>query len=250
MLKVEGLTKYYDDLLAVNDLSFEMAAGEVLGLLGPNGAGKTTVLRSLAGIVQPTRGRVVINGFDLAQAEVDAKRQLGFVPEVPSPYDLLTVWEHVEFVARAYGEVEGVRQRGEALLRRLDLEEKSRELVLTLSKGMKQKLAIACAFVHSSRLILFDEPIIGIDPRGQHAVKELVKEAQAEGRSVLISTHILSTAEEMCDRILILSKGVAVAEGSLAELHQRAHLGDERSLEDVFLSLTEEQTDHASAPEA
>ncbi|MBI3920075.1 MAG: ABC transporter ATP-binding protein [Armatimonadetes bacterium] len=241
MLAVENLTKYYRTVRGVEKLSFRVAAGEMVGLLGPNGAGKTTVLRCIAGIVQATDGRITINGHDLSTQEESAKRSLGFVPEVPNPYDLLTLWEHLEFVARAYGKTDGFRDRGERLLHRFDLSAKRDELVLTLSKGMKQKLAIACAFVHNPPVILLDEPLIGIDPRGQRAVKELLTEATAESRSVLISTHILATAEELCDRIIILNQGTMVTEGTLGALHKRANMGEDKSLEDIFLSLTEEQ---------
>ena len=247
LLRVDGLTKYYQELLAVDALSFEVAPGSIVGLLGPNGAGKTTVLRSVAGIVQPSAGSIAIAGHDLATDEVAAKRSLGFVPEVPNPYDLLTVWEHLEFVARVYDKLDGFAERAEALLRRLNLGEKRKELVLSLSKGMKQKLTIACAMVHDPPLLMLDEPIIGIDPKGQREVKALLGEVRAEGRGVLISTHILGTAEELCDHVLILNRGRTVDEGTLAEIHARAGSAEGRTLEDLFLALTDE-VDDAAAP--
>ncbi len=247
LLQVEGLTKYYHELLAVDALSFTVEPGSIVGLLGPNGAGKTTVLRSIAGIVQPTAGRITIAGHDLATAEVAAKRALGFVPEVPNPYDLLTVWEHLEFVARVYDTLDGFAARADALLARLNLQEKRRELVLSLSKGMKQKLTIACALVHDPPLLMLDEPIIGIDPRGQREVKALLGEARSAGRGILISTHLLATAEELCDHVLILNRGRAVAEGTLAEVHDRAGSAAGRTLEDLFLDLTAESDDAAAA---
>lgn len=249
LLAVEHLTKFYKTVRAVHDLSFAVPPASILGLLGPNGAGKTTVLRSIAGIVQPTSGRIEIAGADLATHEIEAKRALGFVPEVPNPYDLLTVWEHLEFIARAYDSLAGFEDRANSLLQRFELSEKRGELVLTLSKGMKQKLTIACAFVHEPEVILLDEPIIGIDPKGQREVKALLHEAKAAGRSILISTHILSTAEELCDRIIILNKGEHLASGTLAELHERAVAGDDESLEDIFLRLTD-PVGEASLPTA
>lgn len=244
-LAVEHLTKRYRQLLAVDDVSFEVAGGSIVGLLGPNGAGKTTILRSIAGIVQPSGGRIVIAGVDLGRDEVAAKRHLGFVPEVPNPYDLLTVAEHLEFVARAYGRRDTAPVAAE-LMQRLGLEEKRNELVLTLSKGMRQKLVIACAAVHEPPVMMLDEPIVGIDPRGQREIKALLREFRDAGRAVLISTHLLNTAEELCDRILILNRGRIVAGGTLAEIRERARVGDE-TLEDIFLGLTEEA--HAPAPQ-
>ena len=247
MLSVENLTKYYKTVLAVQDLSFAVAPGEIVGLLGPNGAGKTTVLRSIAGIVQPSGGRIVVNGWDLAQNETAAKQALAFVPEVPNPFDLLTVWEHLEFVARAYGALDGFAPRAEALLHRFDLAEKRDEMVLTLSKGMKQKLAIACGVVHTPMVLLLDEPLIGIDPRGQREVKALLHEARAAGRALVISTHVLATAEELCDRIVIMNRGQKSAEGNVQALHERARMGSDASLEDVFLHLTEERGEDGTA---
>lgn len=247
LLQVAGLTKYYHDFLAVDDLSFGVPAGSIVGLLGPNGAGKTTVLRSIAGIVQPSAGRITIGGHDLAVDDVAAKRALGFVPEVPNPYDLLTVWEHLEFVARVYDRHDGFADRAEALLGRLNLREKRRELVLSLSKGMKQKLTIACALVHDPPLLMLDEPIIGIDPQGQREVKSLLREAREAGHGILISTHLLATAEELCDHVLILNRGRMVAEGTVPEIHARAGSEAGRTLEDLFLDLTAE-SDDAAAP--
>jgi len=240
LLRVEGLVKYYKKTLAVDELSFEVGNGEIVGLLGPNGAGKTTILRCITGIVQMTDGRVEIDGFNLSTNEEDVKRRIAFVPEVPTPYEMLTVWEHLRFIAMAYQTMDHFEERAEALMRRFDLYEKRNDFVLSLSKGMKQKLAIACAFVHDARVILLDEPLIGIDPKGARELKDMIADAKAAGGSILISTHMLDTAEHLCDRIIILRKGNIVAEGSLAELHERAKMGEDASLEDVFLTLTEE----------
>ncbi len=249
LLRVSQLTKCYGSVMAVRGLSFEARAGCIHGLLGPNGAGKTTVLRCIAGIIQPTHGRIEIAGADLATAELAAKRALGFVPEVPNPYDLLTVWEHLEFVSRAFGQMDGLAAGGASLLERLGLTDKRDELVMTLSKGMKQKLMIACALVHDPRVLMLDEPLVGIDPLGQREVKALLQEARTEGRAVLISTHILSTAEELCDEVLILNHGDLVAAGAPAELRRAADPEQQRTLEDIFVELTSpEATDGAAAP--
>lgn len=240
MLRVDGLVKYYRKTLAVDGLSLEVGDGEIVGLLGPNGAGKTTILRCITGIVQMTEGRIEVDGLDLAKREEDVKRRIAFVPEVPTPYEMLTVWEHLRFIAMAYQTMENFEKRADTLMRRFDLYEKRNDYVLSLSKGMKQKLAIACAFVHEAKVILLDEPLIGIDPKGARELKDMIFDVKQRGGSVLISTHMLDTAEHLCDRIIILQRGRVLAEGSLAELHDRAKIGNDASLEDVFLTLTEE----------
>jgi len=240
MLEIEGLTKYYRTTLAVDGISFTVEDGEILGLLGPNGAGKTTILRSVAGIVSPTSGRIAINGNDLAKNEQAAKRSLAFVPETPNPFEMLTVYEHLQFIAMAYDTMDKFDERASALLDRFDLREKMNDLVLSLSKGMKQKLAVACAFIHDAQVLLFDEPLIGIDPKGARELKDLMLSAKEAGCSLLVSTHMLDTAERLCDRILIIDHGRKVAEGSMAQLHERAHVKADATLEDIFLKLTEE----------
>lgn len=250
MLRVTDLVKYYKKTLAVNSVSFEVADGEIVGLLGPNGAGKTTILRCVTGIVQPTEGSIEIDEINLADDEQEVKRRIAFVPEVPTPYEMLTVWEHVRFIAMAYQTMDSFAERADALLKRFDLYEKRNDLVLSLSKGMKQKLAIACAFIHDARVILLDEPLIGIDPKGVYELKEMISEAKADGKAILISTHMLDTAERLCDRIIILAKGTVIAKGNLEELHSRAQMGVDASLEDLFLTLTQEgkSVDTASLP--
>jgi ABC-2 type transport system ATP-binding protein len=239
VLKVENLTKRYRKFTALHEVSFAVAEGEILGLLGPNGAGKTTSLRCVAGIVRPTSGTVLVGGFDLATQERDAKRLLAFVPEQPNPYELLTVWEHLRFIALAYNTTEGFDERAQALLNRFDLTAKRDELVATLSKGMRQKLTIACAFLHHAKVLLFDEPLIGLDPKAARELKQAIVEAAREqGSAVVISTHMLETAQALCDRILILRQGMKVGEGTLAELRERAQTGSDATLEEIFFSLT------------
>ena len=213
MLEIEGLTKYYRTTLAVDGISFTVEDGEILGLLGPNGAGKTTILRSVAGIVSPTSGTIVIHGNDLSKSEQAAKRSLAFVPETPNPFDMLTVYEHLRFIAMAYDTMDKFDERASVLLEKFDLQEKKDDLVLSLSKGMKQKLAVACAFIHDAQVLLFDEPLIGIDPKGARELKDLMLSAKEAGCSLLVSTHMLDTAERLCDRILIIDHGRKVAEG-------------------------------------
>jgi ABC-2 type transport system ATP-binding protein len=202
LLQVDHLTKRYRKFTALADVSFSVAGGEIVGLLGPNGAGKTTCLRSVAGIIRPDSGTVRVAGHDTRAAEREAKRALAFVPEQPNPYELLTVWEHLRFVALAYDTADGFDERATALLERFDLTPKRDELVGTLSKGMRQKLTIACAFLHRAQVFLFDEPLIGLDPRGARELRHSIAEAaRNDGAAVLVSTHMLETAQNLCRRV-------------------------------------------------
>ena len=249
-LVVENLSKRYRKFAALTDLSFTVSSGEIVGLLGPNGAGKTTSLRCISGIVRPTGGRILVGGYDLAVDEQEAKRLLAFVPEQPNPYEMLTVWEHLKFIALAYHTTDGFDARAAELLARFDLTDKRDDLVGTLSKGMRQKLTIACAFLHRARVLLFDEPLIGLDPKGARELRERIADARDGGAAVLISTHMLDTAQKLCDRILILRHGIKIAEGTLGDLQERAHATGETSLEDVFLTLTAEEAGATTAAPA
>jgi len=242
MLEVANLHKSFRNVRAVNGLSLHVQAGEIVGLLGPNGAGKTTTLRCICGILRPDAGCITVGGYDLCKQQQQAKRLMAFIPETPHPYDLLTVREHIQFVAMCYGAMNTFRERIEELLRRFDLKEKEHELVATLSKGMKQKLAVACAFVHDAKVFLCDEPLIGIDPKGQHELKSELQRLRDEGCAILVSTHQLDTAERLCDRVIILQAGRKLAEGTLAQLQELAQLANS-TLEQVFLRLTEEAKD-------
>lgn len=249
-LRIENLTKHYRDVLAVDRISFDVRGGEITGLLGPNGAGKTTILRCVSGIITPSSGDVYISGHSIRNDEKAAKRACAFVPEVPNPYEMLTVREHLQFVAMAYDRLDLFDRRSGELIERFDLGDKADSLVATLSKGMKQKLALACAFVHDAKVLLLDEPLIGIDPKGARELKDLMTEARGAGAAVLVSTHMLDTAERLCDRIVILNRGRKVAEGTLADVHARSRMTEDATLEDIFLKLTEEQAEIESAPVA
>ncbi|HEY6060007.1 MAG TPA: ABC transporter ATP-binding protein [Gemmatimonadales bacterium] len=237
MIQVESLTKLYGELVAVDDLSFSVSPGEVLGLVGPNGAGKTTTLRSLVGIVRPTRGTIRIGSHDLEREPVAAKRQLAFMPDEPHLFDYLTVEEHLRFTARLYG-VPDVDRRLPALLAELELSDKARVLPAELSRGMRQKLVIACGLLHDPTVLLFDEPLTGLDPAGIRRMKQTIVERARQGAAVLLSSHLLHLVEEICTRVLILQRGRTVAIGTMAEiLAGRPDLAG-KSLEDVFLALT------------
>ncbi len=239
MLLVENLSKSFKGFRAVDGVSFRVEPGEIVGLLGPNGAGKTTTLRCITGILKPDAGRIQIGEYDLATQEQQAKRLLAFIPELPNPYELLTVREHMKLVAMCYDTLPLYEQRADELLQRYELADKANALAGTLSKGMKQKLAVVCALVHDAKVFLCDEPLMGIDPRGQYTFKAELQRLRDEGCAILVSTHQLDTAERLCDRVIIMHKGRLLTEGTLIELQQRAQM-DGSTLEEVFLRLTEE----------
>jgi ABC-2 type transport system ATP-binding protein len=237
VIQVEGLQKLYGDFPAVQGLSFEVASGEVLGLVGPNGAGKTTTIRSIAGIIIPTKGRIRIAGHDIAEDPVAAKSALAFIPDEPHLFEYLTVEEHLRFVARLYrlGEIGA---RIPALLDELDLSDKRGALPGELSRGMKQKLAIACGLLHEPKALLLDEPLTGLDPIGIRRMKATIMQRAAGGAAVILSSHLLHLVEEICTRVLVMQRGRVVAFGTIAEIVAgRPDLQAQKSLEDVFLAL-------------
>lgn len=236
MIEVESLTKLYGDLPAVRDLGFTVGAGEVLGLVGPNGAGKTTTLRSLAGIIVPSAGRIRIDGHDLRQDPLAAKRALAFIPDEPQLFDYLTVEEHLQFVARLYG-VANADGAGTDLLDELELADRRNSFPPELSRGMKQKLAIACGLLHAPRALMLDEPLTGLDPLGIRRMKATITRRAAEGAAVILSSHLLHLVEEVCTRVLVLRHGVAVAQGSIPQIIAGRPELSGRSLEDIFVAL-------------
>ncbi|HEU4800322.1 MAG TPA: ABC transporter ATP-binding protein [Gemmatimonadales bacterium] len=236
MIDVVGLTKLYGDRAAVKDLSFHVAPGEVLGLVGPNGAGKTTTLRSIAGIIVPTAGSIRIAGHDLAAEAISAKRRLALIPDEPQLFDYLTVSEHLSFMARLYG-VPDAEARGGALLAELELTDRADSFPPELSRGMRQKLAIACGLLHDPGVLMFDEPLTGLDPLGIRRMKATIKARADAGAAVVLSSHLLHLVEELCTRVLLLRLGTVVASGTIAEIvAERPELAG-RSLEDIFVAL-------------
>ena len=236
MIEVEGLEKSYGDLPAVRGLTFRVAAGEVVGLVGPNGAGKTTTLRCLAGITIPTAGRVRLAGHDLAADPVAAKSALAFIPDEPHLFEYLTVEEHLRFVGRLY-QVADVAERIPRVLAELELEPKRGALPGELSRGMKQKLAIACGLLHDPAVLLLDEPLTGLDPVGIRRMKATIVARARAGAAVLLSSHLLHLVEEICHRILVMQRGRAVALGTVGEIVAARPGLAGRPLEDVFLDL-------------
>ena len=248
MVQVEGLTKLYGEFTAVNELSFSIQPGEVVGLVGPNGAGKTTTLRCLAGIIPPTRGTVRVCGHDLASEAMAAKKQLAFFTDEPRLFDYLTVWQHLNFVARIY-QVSVYENTGKELLEELELANKREALPGELSRGMKQKLAIACGLLHSPKMIFFDEPLTGLDPIGIRRMKNSILKRAREGAAIIISSHLLHLVEEISSRILILKDGKKVIDGTLAEVALKfsGSTGDD-SLEEIFFRATAESRPPAAPP--
>jgi ABC-2 type transport system ATP-binding protein len=247
---VEDYHKTYGDTVAVAGISFTVAPGEILGLVGPNGAGKTTTLRALAGILAPTRGRLLLAGHDLAREPVAAKAALAYVPDDPRLFDHLTVWEHLRFVAALY-RVPDWQPQAEGLLEQFELTEKRDALTSELSRGMRQKVAICCGYLHRPRAILLDEPLTGLDPRGIRTMKESVHRRAAEGAAVMVSSHLLSLVEDLCTSVLVLFRGRQLLHEKLEDLRRRlTEDGRQETLEELFFRLTEGEGRAVPAPQA
>jgi ABC-2 type transport system ATP-binding protein len=239
-IDVQDFHKTYGDTVAVAGITFGVAPGEILGLLGPNGAGKTTTLRALAGILQPTEGQLFLDGHDVVADPVAAKMALAYVPDDPQLFDRLTVWEHFRFIAASYRLLDWTG-RAEALLARLELTDKRHALASELSRGMRQKLAVGCGYLHQPRAVLLDEPFTGPDPRGIRTMKELIREHAAAGAAIIVSSHLLSLFEDLITTVLILHHGRVLRHGPLDEL--RGELvadGRQETLEELFFRLTED----------
>ena len=237
MIEVSSLAKTYGEFTAVRNLSFTVKPGEFTGLVGPNGAGKTTTLRCCSGVIPPTRGTVRIRGIDLATDPVGAKRQLAFLPDEPRLFEYLTVRQHLGFIARLYG-VADYEARAQPLLDELEMSDKQDLLPGELSRGMKQKLVIACGLLHTPGVIFFDEPLTGLDPAGIRRMKDTMRRLAREGAAIILSSHLLSLLEEVCTHVLILKQGEKIADGSLAEVRRRFSELPDASLEDAFFKAT------------
>lgn len=237
LLTVESLSKSYEGTQALSELSFEAHAGEILGLVGPNGAGKTTTLRSIAGVLPVREGRVRVCGFDVMSQEVQAKSSLGWVPDDPQPFDTLTVVEHMEFTASLYA-VDDWHTRSEELLERFELSEKRDALGGELSRGMRQKLAFACTWLPRPRVVLLDEPLSGLDPRGIRSAREAITELAREGTAVLLSSHLLDLIEALAHRLLIIDRGRRVFVGTLVEARASLSVLEGSNLEEIFFAAT------------
>jgi ABC-2 type transport system ATP-binding protein len=236
---VEDFHKVYDRLVAVNGLSFEVPPGEILGLVGPNGAGKTTTMRALAGILEASSGRLSIAGHDLKRDPVAAKSALAYVPDDPHLFENLTIWEHFQFVASAY-RLKDWSVRAETLLVQFELAGKRDSPCSDLSRGMRQKVAICCGYLHEPKVIMLDEPLTGLDPRGIRTMQESIRSRAASGVAVMVSSHLLSLVEDLCTSVLLMHRGQKLLQGSMADLKGSLTVdGRSESLEDLFFRLTE-----------
>jgi ABC-2 type transport system ATP-binding protein len=239
MIQIEHLTKQYGKFVALEDVSLTVRPGEIFGFLGPNGAGKTTTIRIIAGLLRPTSGSVRIGRFDMTREPEAAKRIIGLIPDRPFLYEKLTGTEFLRFLGPIYGlGPSSLRERIKALLELFELQEWKDELIENYSHGMKQRLVMASALLHRPEVLVVDEPMVGLDPRGARLVKEVFRqESRTRGVSVFMSTHTLEMVEEMCDRIAILQRGRLIAEGTAEELRRKA--GEAGwDLEKAFLRLT------------
>ena len=240
MIELTNLTKDYGTTLAVNHLSLNVSAGEIYGFIGPNGAGKTTTIRMMGGIIEPTAGKIVIAGIDVQKDPVAAKKIIGFVPDRPYLYEKLTGMEFLKFIADLYHvEPERLARKSEELLKQFALWEWADEIIEAYSHGMKQRLIIAAALLHDPKVMIIDEPMVGLDPEAVSMVKHILKGLAARNVSIFVSTHTLSLAEDLCDRIGVIHKGTLLTQGTVAELNLAAKTGEAR-LEEVFLTLVRE----------
>jgi ABC-2 type transport system ATP-binding protein len=238
MILVEDVVKLYGSFRAVDGVSLEVGPGEIHGFLGPNGAGKTTTIRIIAGLLKPSSGRIVVNGHDMASEAAQAKAALGFIPDRPFLYEKLTAGEFLRFHAGLYGLAgDGLSRRIDEILELFELAHWKGELVESFSHGMKQRLVMCAAFLHRPRAVVVDEPMVGLDPRGARLIKDVFRHMSSQGVAILMSTHTLEVAQEMCDRISIIQSARIIACGTVDELRAQAGGGDAQ-LTPVFLKLT------------
>ncbi len=247
MIELIHLTKRFGNLVAVDDVSLQVPPGEFFAILGPNAAGKTTTIRILAGLAKPTAGHARIAGFDVQREPLEARQRLAYVPDFPFLYDKLTPWEFLRFIGRLFRMPDAqVHGRGRELAQRFHLESFLNLPIEGLSHGTRQRVAMVSALLHEPEVLLLDEPMVGLDPQHARILKDTLKEQSRRGATVFVSTHQLSVAEEMADRIGIMHEGRLVAVGTRDELHRLS--GHEGPLEQTFLALTTAPPASASAP--
>ena len=238
LIETQHLVKKYGEFVAVKDVSFDVQGGEVFGFLGPNGAGKTTTIKMIVGLLQPTSGLVKVGGYDVQKQPLQAKASSGYVPDTPNLYAKLTGRELLRFVGDLYNlDRKQAVHRIDELLRMFDLAESADETLDSYSHGMQQKASLAAALMHDPKVLLLDEPTVGLDPKSARLIKDILRQMADRGTAVMLSTHILEIAERMCDRIGIINKGELIAVGTMDQLRSLGKAG-ETSLEDIFLGLT------------
>jgi ABC-2 type transport system ATP-binding protein len=240
LLEVKDLVGGYsvhDPVL--HDVSFHVNTGEIIGLIGLNGAGKSTTIRHIIGLMEPMKGKVAISGKTFDESPETYRSYFSFIPETPVLYEELTLWEHLELTAMAYSLEEDWKERAEKLLEEFHMKKRKKWFPSQFSKGMKQKVMIMCAFLVDPKFYIIDEPIVGLDPLGIHSLLTLMEKKKEQGAGILMSTHILSTAERYCDRFIVLHNGKVVAFGTLAQLQEKLSMRN-ATLDDIYLQLTKE----------
>jgi len=233
MLKLMNVNKKFKKLHAVKDVTFSIAPGQIVGILGPNGAGKSTTIKMIAGLLRTTSGEISVNNHQVKT--IAAKKSFAYIPEFPELYEMMTVDEHMKFIAQAY-KVDQWEEKIIPYLSRYDLLDKRKTLTKELSKGMKQKVSICCGILTDAPLLLFDEPMIGLDPKAIRETKKIMAELKADNKSLLVSTHLLDSIEDVCDRVLVLKEGEVILDRSVEDLRQES----DASLEEIFLAVTED----------
>jgi len=239
MIQLIDLTKKYSKVKAIDGINLEIKQGEIFGFLGPNGAGKTTTIKIMVGLLKPTSGRVIIDGNDIAKNPLEAKKVVGFIPDRPFLYEKLTGKEFLRFMAGLYSiDINSYESKISELLELFELTEWGDELIEGYSHGMQQRLVMSSALIHNPKVIIVDEPMVGLDPKGARLVKEIFKAISLKGTTIFMSTHTLEIAEEMCDRIAIIQEGKVIALGTMDELRKKVDSTGDQGLESVFLVLT------------
>jgi ABC-2 type transport system ATP-binding protein len=239
LIDIQGLSKTFGTTLAVDNLTLTIPKGEFFTLLGPNGAGKTTTLKIVAGLLRPTKGTVLVSGYDMTKENIEAKRLISFIPDIPYIYEKLTGREFLHFIGELYKlERDRLRDEAERLLDLFYMEDYGNQLMESYSHGMRQKIVICSALLPDPRLIIIDEPMVGLDPKSIRLVKDILRSSANDGTTVLMSTHTLALAEEISDRIGILHRGKLIGEGSLEEIMIQSR--ETEKLEDIFLAMTAE----------
>jgi ABC-2 type transport system ATP-binding protein len=240
VITLDSISKSYagGSIKAVDNLSLEVPSGQIFGFLGPNGAGKTTTIKMIVGLLRPDSGQIYVNGINALEEPIAAKQKIGFVPDNPEVYERLTGVEYVNFMADVFGVPADIRQRRiEELLEMFEMKDAFGDLIQSYSHGMHQKIVLIGALVHDPEVMIMDEPMVGLDPRSSHLLKEVMRERCDAGKTVFFSTHVLEVAEKICDTIGIINKGRLISHGSMSELREQA--GKSESLENIFLELTE-----------
>ncbi len=238
MIEMQGCTKKYGELIAVNNLTLKVGGAEIFGLLGPNGAGKSTAIKMMVGLINPDSGAIKIGGYDITQDPVNAKRILAYIPEKSYIYDKLTAWEYLTFISGLYNlDKATFRNNAAEHLKIFGLYEWKDEIIGNFSMGMKQRLLLTSSFMRTPRVLILDEPHNGLDPKGVRILKDILFKLKNEGMTILLSTHIIAIAEQICDKIAIINKGAIAAQGTNEDLKHYAKSSD-KTLEDIFLRLT------------